>query len=444
MREPEEQTVEYFCPGRRYPISRAVHLGRLAGFYPACRQCPHRQDTGTLSARQVKRIEETQSRAQSRPLFYREGAAGVYLNEMAPATARQLAAALGVYLKHRQPNHAESPVAVIAGDGRPLAPELVAAAAEGLRWAGCHVIDLGQASAPCVAFAIEHLQCAGGILGGDSDGRPQAVGLKFWADGPQPLSTGGPLDAIRRIFLVGADRPTRSYGSLRRLQVDAPYLAVFAEHYHALRPLRVVVQSTCRPLLGYLEELTGQLACRIITCPTGPKKGPGLICPNGPEGASHKLNLVPFSARIIAERVRAEKAHFGVRIDDDGQLCRVLDEQATPLPCERLLLLLTQHILCREPAAKIVLEDATSGSFVEKIRKFGARPVMADTRRAEMYRAMKAAKAPIGGGPSGYVWHVLGGTPLPDALVTLTLLFVILSQSDRPLSEVLDARAALA
>ncbi len=28
----------------------------------------------------------------------------------------------------------------------------------------------------------------------------------------------------------------------------------------------------------------------------GPKKGPGLICSNGPEGASHKLNLVPFSA----------------------------------------------------------------------------------------------------------------------------------------------------
>ncbi len=27
-----------------------------------------------------------------------------------------------------------------------------------------------------------------------------------------------------------------------------------------------------------------------------PKKGPGLICRNGPEGASHKLNLVPFSA----------------------------------------------------------------------------------------------------------------------------------------------------
>ena len=31
----------------------------------------------------------------------------------------------------------------------------------------------------------------------------------------------------------------------------------------------------------------------------GPKKGPGLICRNGTEGASHKLNLVPFSARLV-------------------------------------------------------------------------------------------------------------------------------------------------
>ncbi len=30
-----------------------------------------------------------------------------------------------------------------------------------------------------------------------------------------------------------------------------------------------------------------------------PKKGPGLICRNGPEGASHKLNLVPFSAGSV-------------------------------------------------------------------------------------------------------------------------------------------------
>ena len=39
----------------------------------------------------------------------------------------------------------------------------------------------------------------------------------------------------------------------------------------------------------------------------GPKKGPGLICRNGPEGASHKLNLVPFSAGLLIASRRAAK-----------------------------------------------------------------------------------------------------------------------------------------
>ncbi len=471
MHELDEQTVEYFCPRQRYPISRAVHLGRLAGGYPGCRQCPHRDETGTLSARRLRLIEETRSRGQSQTLFYREGAAGVYLNDLSPATAQELAAALGVFLRNRQPGDAESPVAAVAGDGRPLAPELVVAAAEGLRWAGCHVIDVGQASAPCMAFAIEHLDCSGGLLVGSHDGRSQTVGLKFWADGAQPLSTGGPLDAIRRLFLVGPDRPTRSRGSLRRLPVDGAYLAAFAEHYHALRPLRIVVQSTCRPLLGYLDRLTGQLACRVVTCPTTGDRA---------------------DDRGIVDRVRAEQAHFGVRIDDDGQQCRAFDERGAPLPCQRLLLLLAEHIVSsplkkgataglpssakhklhqntagqassgtqiageglfqqaaehligRRSGAKIVLEDATSPALIEKIRRLGAEPIVADARRAEMYRAMKAGKASIGGGPSGCFWHVLGGSPLPDSLVTITLLLEILSQSDRPLSEVLDARATLA
>ena len=51
----------YRCPGQQHPISRAVHLGRLAAFYPACRQCSHRDDTGTLSPRQVEQLQEVRS-----------------------------------------------------------------------------------------------------------------------------------------------------------------------------------------------------------------------------------------------------------------------------------------------------------------------------------------------------------------------------------------------
>ncbi len=47
----------------------------------------------------------------------------------------------------------------------------------------------------------------------------------------------------------------------------------------------------------------------------GPKKGPGLICPNGPEGASQKLNVVPFWAQATLDLRRAV---VGVAGTSDG------------------------------------------------------------------------------------------------------------------------------
>ena len=88
---------EYLCPGEKHAVSRAVHLGRLARFYPACRQCKHRHDTGTLSPRQIARFDETQPRGQSAPLFHAEGAEGVYLNDLGPKAVREMAAALDDY-----------------------------------------------------------------------------------------------------------------------------------------------------------------------------------------------------------------------------------------------------------------------------------------------------------------------------------------------------------
>src|SRR5690242_5709376 len=50
--------AEYQCPGEAHPISRTVHLGRLASFYHACRSCVHRNDTLGLNRRQVRRVAE--------------------------------------------------------------------------------------------------------------------------------------------------------------------------------------------------------------------------------------------------------------------------------------------------------------------------------------------------------------------------------------------------
>ena len=450
MPSDQTETLEYRCPGEKYAVSRAVHLGRLARFYPGCRRCLHRDDTGTLSPRQVGRLEETEPRGRPVPLFREEGAEGVYLNDLGPKAVREMAAALGVTLQKRSAtggwgkaqggwgkaqrcpssdssgtslrsatSHPDNnpPVVVLAGDGRPIAAELVAAAAEGLRYGGCHLVDVGPATSACLAFAVDHLGADGGMLVGSPGDQANVVALKFWDAAPAPLSAGAAMEPVEQIYRTGVDRPTRTAGSMRRVQAEGPYLAGLAEYYHALRPLRVILHTSCEPLARYLEKLTGSLACRIVRSRTTVDGLPG--------------------------QINDETAHFGVQIDDDGERCRVWDEQGRPVPNERLLLLVARSLLKERPGSTVVLQEGTPAAVAEAIESAGGRVFFSGPLRREAAMAMRSHDGLLGGGTAGRFWHDRDGLPLPDALMTLTLLLVLLSQSDRRFSEVLDREAAL-
>ncbi|MBU4398273.1 MAG: hypothetical protein KKE86_02945 [Planctomycetes bacterium] len=454
---PTPPTVEYRCPGGRQPISRAVHLGRLAAFYPACRECPHREDTGSLSPRQVEQLAETVQRRRPRPLFHDEGAGGVFLDDLAPADARLIAAAFGVIVRgeaaeekgeerrekreegednEKPSTHHSSfniqhfpnpqslipnPSIVLAGDGRPIAAELVAAVAEGLRWSGRDVVDIGPATAACMAFAVHHLRAAGGVLVGNPGLAPHEVGLQFWTAGPRPLSAGGGLESVAQPAETDPGRPTRRCGRMRRFQADEPYLAALSDHYHALRPLRVVVDSASKPLLHYLQQLCAAVACEIIP--------------------------LRAARRDLPDQIRAAAAHFAVQIDGDGETCRVFDEQGREAPPARLLLLLARHI--RDEAAlsedvresspvSVVLEIGASHAVAERLERLGLRPITSGPRRAEVSAAMQEHGAMLGFGPGARYWHSQAGVPLPDALMTVTRLLKLLSRGDEPFSGVLD------
>jgi phosphomannomutase len=419
LAEHQPVPADYRCPGESAPISRAVHLGRLARFYPACRRCPRRDETGTLSGRLVKRLVETRRRGEARPLWDGEAAVGVYGNELTPSLARKLAAALGLTLLDEAHDGGQPPAAIIAGDGRPLVPELLAAVSEGLRWSGCNVVDIGAASAACLAFAIAHLGCAGGIHLGNPGGRAETVGLRFWTNGPRPLSSAGPPPSIFARIEAGLNRPTRKFGSLGRFQADEPYLALLGPFYHALRPLRFVLDAPCRPLAGYLQRLTASVACEPLPCPVGEQ---------------------------LSEQVRRESAHFGVRLDADGETCQLWDEHGQPVDCGSLLLLLAAEsaagtgkpVAPGEPRRVVVVEEATSAWAVRRLSRQGHRVVACPALRAEIYDACRQSRATFGGGPSGRFWHALEEHPVADALVSLTLLLRCLSRSDRPLSQGLD------
>ncbi|MEN6558449.1 MAG: hypothetical protein ABFC54_09755 [Thermoguttaceae bacterium] len=410
---------EYLCPGQRHPISRAVHLGRLAAFYPPCRACPHRHDVGASSPRQQEQRRELEASGPPVSVFDAEGLSGALGDPLTPELVRCVAAAFAV---ETQASRAENEgikgptLLLLAGDGRAATAELMAAACEGLRWNDCDVIDLGATTSAGLAMAVAQFAAAGGLYLGNAGFEPHRASVRFWASGPRPISAGPTLDRIRRRADAGAERTSRTSGSVSRASAEATYWPSVAEHYHALRPLRIVIDSASGPWLDGLQRLAAIVACQIVPCRA--------------------------SRGDLSRQVRATESHLGLCVDGDGERCVVWDQRGRPVPTERLLTLLARELSSQGEAA-VVVEASAPSAMIRALERLGVRVTVAESARAAMSAAMFEHSALLGGGPSGRFWHSLAGVPLPDALMTLTRLLVALSRGDEPFSVVLDREAPL-
>lgn len=336
-------------------------------------------------------------------------------NDVEPATIRRLGAAMGMSLHETPPSGRwrgpQGIVVVLTSDDRPQTAELVASAAEGLRWAGCDVIDGGVATSAGTALAVLQEGAHGGFLLGNPAGNPSTVGVKLYGRQGNPLSEGDGLGSVATRFKVQhLDRPSRRFGGYGRMAIEARHFALLRPWYHGLRPLRFVVGSPSRPVLALVRRLCETSGCRCVVAAEG---------------------------RGLEARIRAAKAHFGVWIGDDGEVGRFFDEGGEAIAAARLAGLLAETT-CAAPAD---VELAGSHS------------------RAAAWRRACRSEEVVSLEPGGRIWcrppalpcpaHAGSTEPTPDnwpdrlvtadALVGLTLLLTALSRSDRPLSAALDA-----
>ena len=217
------------------------------------------------------------------------------------------------------------------------------------------------------------------------------MGLKFWAHG-EPLSQGGLLDDMAaslgmRPGEARIDRPTRKFGAMRHFAAADIYLSDFRPAYHALRPLRFVLDCTVEPVVDYLKELMHNVACQIIPCGTAKYRG--------------------------TASGRAAQAHFGIQFGDDGENCRVVNERGQSVEIERLSALVAASLAC---------------------------PVMqgGELRQQTFLRIRESRLRPAPPTRPARLWYTTGHAPLPDALRTLTILLVLLTRDDLAFSAVLD------
>lgn len=424
----------YRCPGERHPVSRAVHLARLSAYYAACRQCPHRFDTGHMPRQIVERIARTAERAPERSLLTSDGVRGVYRNTITRRHAAAYAAAFAQMLwsdvvrEARSPEEGgarppvrRGPCVVVGCDARPASPDLSAGVVETLRRSGCEVIDIGQVSGPCLCFAVDHLQAAGGIFVNGAGQGPAWNGLDFLGRGAQPWSSPGRLNELEQCRRAGIVRPTRSSAGYRVFAAEVPYAASLWKHFHALRPLRIALACDVRHVKRLLQEMSERLPC-VLTPVTLP-------------AAEDLTRVAEQTESRMADVIRDQQQHLGIWIDEDGQTCRVYDERGMRVETRHLLRGMAASLFEQTGRPTIVLGPELHAEIA--VSRPAATLRRADDTREAISRAMRSTGAALGCDDRGRFWF-REAFPACDALLSVARVLQLLSLSDRPASSLRD------
>lgn len=421
---------QFRCPDEPHTISRSVHLARLAAFYPKCRHCQHRHDTGHLPPTVVEQIQHVErQRAPQRQLFQLNGVRGVFHNDLTPAIAGRIAGAFASLLWEQVPLTAKSikrdpnsivkragPMIALGYDDRPSSPVLFAMVADALRMMGCEVVDLGQVAQPCFLFAVDHLQAAGGVYITGSGCDASWNGLDFVGEGAIPLSIGTGLETVQQRWQETYSRPTRRAGFQRSFQALVPYEPSLWKHFQGLKPLKVVAAVKPRIARATLKNLFAKLPCELIEVETMTGQAP----------LRSEVLLTTLS-----QRVPRSHADLGVLIEDDASGCQFVDEKGRRIDPYKLSMFLARSLLVTNPHAGLCV---TSSRLTEVTETLQAAHVFDGGESAgSLAQSLQQHSAVMGITTDARCWW-REACPTADAILTVARVLQALSRSDAPLS----------
>ncbi|GAB4138355.1 MAG: hypothetical protein Tsb009_06510 [Planctomycetaceae bacterium] len=446
---------EYICPGESNPISRSVHLARLVSFYPPCRKCPYRTETGQLPTRTVQRIQQTERRVRRPSLFTEEGIRGIYLNEFPRSQAGKIAAAFASLILEKTPlvgktneNQTESqndrqlPLVIVGSDQRSSSPDIAAGVISAIRRMGCDVIDLGPVSQPCLWFHVSHMSAAGGVMITGAGHDPSWTGLDFFGPDGRPVSkipdgqatlgivSNSELLTLNRLeerTVEGVARDSRSSGRYRTLRGHLSYEAGLHQHFHALRPLKIVLGSANPIVQRSIQRLFDPLPCHIHLIPL-------------PQRARNVNEPDDDDVKRISEAVQNHRAHMGMVIDEDGLRCGFLDERGEHVSAADLTCLIIDSLSHTE-SNSVVLLDEDLYARLQNPRKSKNEIARVDrlssSNMGAVFHQMEHQNAIFASGRDGRFWF-RNPSPNCDAILCLAYVLASLSRSDNPFSQVIS------
>jgi len=353
--------------------------------------------------------------------FGTNGIRGIFDEDFTLEFVHDMTLAIATYFK-------EGPI-LIGYDGRDSSPVIAKVVSSTLNSVGLDCYNAGLIPTPCLEYAVKTLRYSGGIMITASHNPPQYNGIKPAAKDGVEISREDEL-VIEDIYIEKKwiKNPKKWGITGVESRANQAYLDGIISHIDSnkikSKQFKVVLD-----LGNGTQAVSAPIMCKNLDCDTilineiVDGKFPG----RGSEPTPQNLS-------VLSDTVRKNQADLGIAFDGDGDRSIFCDNNGDILTGDKSALLLTKHILKKNPNS-LVVTCLNSGSSIEFVaNQFDSQVIRTKVGSVEVSRKMVPTNALIGFEENGgfmYGRH----NQVRDGCMTLALMLQLLADSQKKLDE---------
>ncbi|MDH5431953.1 MAG: phosphoglucosamine mutase [Nitrosopumilus sp.] len=355
--------------------------------------------------------------------FGTNGIRGVFNEDFTLEFIHDMTLAIGTYFQ-------KGPV-LIGYDGRESSPLICKVVSSALNSLGINCNVAGLVPTPCLEFAVKSLGYSGGIMITASHNPSQYNGIKPCAKDGVEISREDEL-VIEEIYSQKNWLKPNSWGITgNENQTIETYLEGIISHIDS----KLIESKHFKVVLDLgngAQAVSAPNFCEILGCETF------LVNPNI-DGTFPGRGSEPTPQNLseLSKIIQEHNADVGIAFDGDGDRSIFCDNNGNILTGDKSALVLTQHILKKNPNS-LVVTCLNSGSNIEVLaEKFNSKAIRTKVGSVEVSRKMVSTDALIGFEENG--GYMFGKhNQVRDGCMTLALMLDLLATSERSLAEEID------
>ncbi|HHW4680878.1 MAG TPA: phosphomannomutase/phosphoglucomutase, partial [Xylella taiwanensis] len=313
-------------------------------------------------------------------------------------------------------------------DGRLSSSELSAALSDGLRHAGCDVVDIGLVPTPVVYFAACHLDVGSCVAVTGGHHPPDYNGFKIVLGG-EALSSEA-INDLYRCIADGRLHVSVDPGRLNERDVVGDYIQRIADDVQLNRPLKIVADAG--------NGAAGEIVTRLFEA-IGADLVPLYCDIDGTFPHRHPDLGEPGNLKNLIQMVERSDADVGIAFDGDAASLSVVTRQGRIVLSDRLLMLFAADVLQRNPGALVIYDVKCTSKLSDYVLRNGGSPLMWKTGHSLIKAKMRETSAELAGEMSGHFFFKERWYGFEDALYAAARLLEILAQHEDHPSEVFAA-----